>query len=548
MKRPVRSPGSTTAEETAGGPPSRAPDRPGRGATFARRLHASYLTATVVALAVLLVPLGWVFARYEYEDLAAQAIVAGEGFSDVAGGPLARGETEGLQRLAAAYATSIGGTLTVFDASGRLVAEAKQHADHPTALDEHPDVIAALRGQRVSGPTSYECLTSSISIATPVLAAGEIVGAIDIIMPTAGVERRIRMVWGALGVFSLGMLGAVAALGGSLSNWTLRPLRRLQWAARSWAEGETTARARLDSGPAELRELGETFDLMADYVGGLLDAHRTALAEASHELRLPLTAYRLRLANLEPFVAAEERHRIEDLDRNLVTFQRRLDRLVGLAWDQPKDLRQPVDVRRAVIARHVFWSPTAEQRGVQLLVEACGGSSEQNLLACEVSGSLEEILDNLIANALAASPAGSTVRLSVVPGRDSIDVHVVDQGPGMSPESRQQAMEAFLRSKRANASGGGLGLAIVQQLAKAMEGAVELRAAEHGGLDAVVRLRPIDELRGSDEGCGTSSGCRAYGCARLENTRLGDHHPMPPGRAPAALGPPRGNPEGAAPS
>jgi signal transduction histidine kinase len=113
-----------------------------------------------------------------------------------------------------------------------------------------------------------------------------------------------------------------------------------------------------------------------------------------------------------------------------------------------------------------------------------------------VPGDLDQMLDNLLANALDACPDGSDVRLEVVPaGADKVELHVVDDGPGLEPEDRKRAFERFWQgtSNRQSAEGaaggnGGLGLAIVRQLAERNGVEVELRQAGDHGLDAVVTL------------------------------------------------------------
>jgi signal transduction histidine kinase len=102
-------------------------------------------------------------------------------------------------------------------------------------------------------------------------------------------------------------------------------------------------------------------------------------------------------------------------------------------------------------------------------------------------GRLDQVIDNLVANALAVSPAGATVTISARPLGGSVELHVVDEGPGMSEVERGRAFDRFWRGGDDH-EGFGLGLAIVQRLVRADEGTVELHDGPAGGLDAVVRL------------------------------------------------------------
>ena len=105
-----------------------------------------------------------------------------------------------------------------------------------------------------------------------------------------------------------------------------------------------------------------------------------------------------------------------------------------------------------------------------------------------VPGALEQVLDNLLANALASRrPAARQIELAIRQAGGWVELHVIDQGPGMTAEQRQRAFDRFWRAARP-ASGTGLGLAIVRRLVTADGGTIELREAAHGGLDVAITL------------------------------------------------------------
>ena len=105
-----------------------------------------------------------------------------------------------------------------------------------------------------------------------------------------------------------------------------------------------------------------------------------------------------------------------------------------------------------------------------------------------VPGALEQILDNLLANALEVAPTGSTVEVHIEQSGPDTEIHVIDHGPGLDDAARARAFDRFWRAPDAPIGGTGLGLAIVRQLAEQSGGHAELRAAPGGGLDAVVTL------------------------------------------------------------
>ena len=131
------------------------------------------------------------------------------------------------------------------------------------------------------------------------------------------------------------------------------------------------------------------------------------------------------------------------------------------------------------------WSPLAEEQRVALVAELNGP-----LPVRAAPGRLVQVLDNLVANALEASPTDGTVTLSARTVDPWIELHVSDHGPGLTPEQRARAFDRFWRAGSGE-GGSGLGLAIAQRLAEADEGQVELREEATGGVDAVVRLRRV---------------------------------------------------------
>ena len=159
-----------------------------------------------------------------------------------------------------------------------------------------------------------------------------------------------------------------------------------------------------------------------------------------------------------------------------------------------------VAVQAAIDERIDTWRPIAEECDVELV-------GEPSDLRVEVSPDrLAQVLDNLLANATDASPRGSQLRLFARHSPDGrrVELHVVDQGPGLDPEQRRRAFDRFWRTSNASAmgddgrpsstdrkvghqlGGSGLGLAIVARLVAADGGRVELREAPGGGIDAVV--------------------------------------------------------------
>jgi signal transduction histidine kinase len=293
--------------------------------------------------------------------------------------------------------------------------------------------------------------------------------------------------WLGLGVLAAALLGLAALVGLLLARSLTAPLVRLQDTAKRFGRGELDARVP-SGGPTEIAALADEFNAMAERVHQLVETQRRFAADASHQLRTPLTALRLRLENLAANAASPDVAELEAAEAETQRLARLVDGLLALsrAQDQ-RGSREPVDVMAVARDRRDAWAPLAEERGISLVVEGPAGQPS----ALAIPGHLEQILDNLLSNAVEATPPGTQVAIVVEglteAGDPVVVVHVRDQGPGMTPGEREHAFDRFWQGQD-RVGGSGLGLAIVQQLAESSGGNVELGEGDGGGLDAAVTL------------------------------------------------------------
>jgi signal transduction histidine kinase len=219
---------------------------------------------------------------------------------------------------------------------------------------------------------------------------------------------------------------------------------------------------------------------MAARLEALVRGHQATMADVSHQLRTPLAALRLRLDLLaedsDEAAAAELAGAQEEIAR--------LSRLVNglLAIARAENTDTPIlDLRvdQLVTSRVAAWRPAADERGVALVAIVEPASARTG------EGHLEQILDNLIANALDAIQAGGTIQIRTAPADTTVRIAVADDGPGMS---EQQQRVAFRRFATSNGGGTGLGLAIVDRLAVASGGTAALSDTPGGGLTVTIEL------------------------------------------------------------
>jgi signal transduction histidine kinase len=448
-----------------------------------RRLLLGYLGVTLFVLLSLEVPLGVQNQRTERRDLTARvshdATVLAADAEDAVQAPTRR-QLGALAAVASAYTKPTGARVVIVDRRGHALIDTSGRVRGAESFASRPEIRAALAGRYPRGVRMSKTLHERLLyVAVPIASGGRVHGAVRVTYPFSAVDARISRYWLILVLIGVVVLAGAAVVGIGLARFVTRPLRRLEQAAAAVGEGQLEARAPEREGPPEVRSLAAAFNETVAKLARLLRSQGEFVTDASHELRTPLTALRLRLESLPPSqdrdAALQEADRLRDL----------VDGLLALARaDAGGEAPARVDVTAVGRERLEAWRPLADEHGVALVARLDGP-----LPVRVAPGRLERVLDNLLSNALDASPAGGSVTLSADAAPPWVELHIGDEGPGLTPEQRERAFDRFWRAG-SGGGGSGLGLAIVSQLVAADEGEVELREASSGGVDAVVRLRP----------------------------------------------------------
>jgi len=334
------------------------------------------------------------------------------------------------------------------------------------------------------------------------------IGTVVLERPTGPLNQNIANLWLYLIALAGGAMAAAVLVAIYFARWVSRPLARLDTAARRIADGDLTVRARAGYGPPELRRMAATFNMMAGRLEALVHGHRAMVADASHQLRTPLTALRLRLdllaADSPPAAAAELAGAQEEIAR----LSRLVDGLLATTRAEAvTEQLENTDVLATVTERVAAWQPVADGHDVKLVVEegegagggGAGGGASGSARGRRVAlgaGHLEQILDNLIDNAIEAlgthgpGGAGGTILIRAEANDSGTVLTVADDGPGMTAQERSRA---FLRYTTGSQNGTGLGLAIVHRLVTANGGAIRLADTPGGGLTVVLEFPRPDE-------------------------------------------------------
>lgn len=368
------------------------------------------------------------------------------------------------------------------DGAGVVIAEVTTASPLVGSTLTHPEVRSALSGQALTGTRQLEGGEWVLYGALPVTKQGEQVGAVLVSADITAVRgaqgallRQLLLVAGLMELLAIGV-------GILIARQLTRPLVRISRAASQLARGELETRVE-PGGSLELLKLGHGFNQMATELGRLDQQRRAFVADASHELRTPVTAIR---ALAEPLLAdrtgdlALYKEHLADIVQESDRAGRLINRLLELArLDRRSEARrassppaEPIDLREVAAEVVGALEPLAQSRGVGLVL-----TPGAPLIARTDPYLIETILGNLVENGLKYTPAGGSVRVDLAREGETAILTVTDTGIGIPPAEQSQIFERFYRVDKARArstGGAGLGLAIAAEAAALLGGQISL--------------------------------------------------------------------------
>jgi signal transduction histidine kinase len=442
---------------------------------MARRIVLTMLALIGALLVTAVVPLGLITTGHERSSFRQDTALTAQALAGVAEDRLADQPPTGTLSASLIQARHSGEQVEVYDARRQVVVSTGgpdlgvSAATLTTALNGR-NVVDTHRGDRLQVVVPVEGDRND-----------DIVGVVVLSRSVEELNEQVSVLWTWLGAVALAGLAAAAAAAIALARWVSRPLSALDAAAQQLGGGALDTRSAAGSGPPEVRRLARNFNTMAGRLESLVHGNRAAMADVSHQLRTPLAALRLRLDVLSQDTDAATAEELAGAQHEIARLSHLVDGLLAVARAESAVV-DPVTVQvdEVIRDRVAAWRPVAEERGVELQP-----SCPEPVLARAGPGHLEQVLDNLLANALDAVPAAGHVVVSAAMDGDGAWIVVTDDGPGMT--ARQQEM-AFRRFFSSTPGGAGLGLAIVHRLVTSNGGSAALSDTPGGGLTVTVRL------------------------------------------------------------
>ncbi|MGE0306806.1 MAG: ATP-binding protein [Acidimicrobiia bacterium] len=445
-----------------------------------KRLILSYLAVTVLVLVLLEVPFAVFYAQRELDRLTAGVERDASVIATIYEDDLEAGRPPDPQP-AQRYADRTGARVVVVDTRGISVVDTAQTA--PRDFSTRPEVAAALTGSGATGTRPSETLgTELLYVAIPVASSGTVHGALRLTLDTTEVDERVRRFWWGLAATAAVVLASITLIGWLIARSITQPLRRLNTTARRFGSGDLTADQRDPHGPPELRELADTMSTMAGQLAAMIDQQRAFVADASHQLRTPLTGLRLRLENLQASLSdADDAAQVELAIDEISRLSTLVSDLLQLARTDRHETPVDHDLTTIVADRVDTWSAAADIARIRL--DLC--TEREHLTVLAVPGAIEQILDNVFDNALGIAPPDTTVTITVEHGTVQHRLTITDEGPGLSDDDKDRALRRFWRGDTQR-PGSGLGLAIADGLARASGGSLTLHDGPTRGLRVVV--------------------------------------------------------------
>ena len=344
---------------------------------------------------------------------------------------------------------------TLLDRDGVVVVDTGDAPVPPGTQAMSPDLEAA----RASNGAGYHRSDSSVAVSVPVV-VGDARLILRVAAPATGLDRQIKQAWLAIGGLAVTALGGAALVAAYQGRRIARPLEVLAESARRLGDGDFSARAPR-SGVPEADDVAAALDLTADRLGTMVARSRSFGADASHQLRTPLTALRLDIDALAASGADPEL--VEAAMAETDRLESTIDELLVLA--QAPRTEEMVNLGRLAAARLDAWQALARADGRRVVFEGASVPPVQ-ARAAALGQCLQVLLDNALAH------GSGTITVSVAAVEGGVRLCVADEGPGFPP--RQGPPDARRH--------GGRGLALARSLVEAEGGRLQIGRPQRGAI------------------------------------------------------------------
>jgi signal transduction histidine kinase len=455
-------------------------DAPLRSGGLRKRLVLVFGATSAALIVGTLIPLGFLLVSDhvgQYADqLERRARSAAPALADpaAAAGELARRFPPGSELQA-----------LLLDRSGQSQTLVLDPGTFPKFPARSAEVRAALGGQTATRRATTEA-GRRVLVAAPVTRRGRVDGVVWLSASLAPVDDLNSRTWASLGIIGVAALLFAVLVAVAVSRQIARRLEVVAAGAERFAEGRFGEPIRV-SGKDEVAHLGSRLNEMARRIERSVARERDFAASASHQLRTPLTAIKIRIEELRsmlpPGVDATAAEYLDEMTQEVDRLTFLTSGLLMMSATEAGAHAEPLPAGAAIEQAVQRLRPLARQSGIGISIGDCDSSA----LVRAAPGAFEEVIFNLMDNALKYSSNGGVVEVEARRDEDHLLVTVADRGSGISEEEAEHVFDPFYRARRTRTKGSGLGLTICARLCEAAGAAIALRPREGGGTTASVR-------------------------------------------------------------
>ena len=372
-----------------------------------------------------------------------------------------------LNRMAEKVNKEFGAYIAVKDRAGNVMTNSQ------VAYDEDPEFMDSLNGEEISaafervlaGETirlrSESGEAPTFTVGVPFMMDNTVTGAVFIRTKAQQIESGLADTLGSIALLAAVVLALSGVAVFLFVRGRLKPLKQLETAAATIAEGDFSVQVDEKKGDRELRELSGAFNTMTKKLQGVEEGRREFVANVSHELRSPITSIRGFAEGMaDDVIPEEERPKylrlVADESRRLSGLIDDLLALSRLERDDAKPEMTVFDVnemlRRAVIRRMNDLEDKKIDVSCEFEEDACPVRAD--------SDRIEQVVINLLDNAIKFTPEGGKITLESAVKDGIAEITVRDSGSGVAPEDRDKIFDRFFTADRAHTAGKGTGLGL----------------------------------------------------------------------------------------
>lgn len=231
--------------------------------------------------------------------------------------------------------------------------------------------------------------------------------------------------------------------------------------------------------PTEIKTIAGALNSLLSRLKHALDREKRITSDAAHELRTPLAAVRLHTELAQKASNDDDREiALENILHGIDRTTHLVDQLLALAKLEPESFSknlETLNLKNAVIDEVALLTPIADKKNIELSVDEC---EDVDIKADNTSLSL--LIRNLINNAICYTQEGGKVKAAIIPGKESIDLIIEDNGPGIPAEQRKRVFERFFRMENHDNPGCGIGLSIVMRVVELHNATLQMGEPETG--------------------------------------------------------------------